>query len=164
MELKLLADTAYSQSVVNHAGDCFFFAEGVNIVLSDNPGLSTIFRCPAKRVGYCKRPFNEAERAHQKRYYEGKPRDNKLYAVYEVDWKQFKGSAIAGTRLQEGGCVSPGGLSDAAICAFAVDGEAGIVVSYTHTSYWASDKHDLPRWRKSLFQKYPSTEDKDLNN
>ena len=160
MELKLLG------SAVNHAGDRFLFGKGVNIVLSDNPGLNSIFRCPAKRVGYRKRPFNEAERAHQERCNEGKPYpwDNKLFAVYEVDWTQFKGDVIAGTRLQEGGCVSPGGLSDASIYAFAVDVVAGIVVSSTATSYWASDKHDLPRWRKSLFQKYPSTEDKDLNN
>jgi hypothetical protein len=161
MELQLLG------SAVNHAGDRFFFGKGVNIVLSDNPGLSSIFGCPANRVGHRKRPFNEAERAHQERYNEGKPYpwDNKVFAVYQVDWTQFKGDVIAGTRLQEGGCVSPGELSEVTIYVFAVDVVAGIVVSSTCSSYWASDKYDIPNWRKSLFQKYPdSTELKDLNN
>lgn len=157
MQLELLTDTTHSNAVVDYKGDYFLFGQGVNIVLSDNPGLNSIFGCPAIRVGYRKRPFNEAEKMHQKRYNEGKPYkwDNRLLAVYQVDWTQFKGDLIPGTCLQEGVCISFGGLSDASIAKFAVDVEGNQVVSYIHTSYWIEDRHDIPRWRKFLFQKYP---------
>lgn len=158
MNLTLLTDTAHSNAVTNHDDDRFLFAAGQNIVLCNNPELTTVFGCPAKRIGFKKRPFNEAEKAHQQEYNNGKPEawDNGIWAVYQVDWTQFDGDPIPGTNLREGGCISSGGLSDATISRFAVDRELNQVVSYTKTSYWVSDKHDIPNWHKALFQKYPA--------
>ncbi len=154
----LLTDTNHSNPVKTMQGDEFLFAKGENLVLSNNPQLSSIFGCPAKLIGHQKRPWNEAEKKWQDRYNEGKPREweNRVWTVYEVDWKQFAGEPIPGTHLLEAERVSSNSLSDASIAHIAVDKEAGLVVSYMHTSYWRSDAGDSPAWRKSLFQKFPA--------
>lgn len=137
----------------------FLFAKAINLVLADQVGLDTIFGCPAKQLGAKKRPYNKAEIEWQKEYNEGKPREweNILWTVYEVDWTEFRGKLIAGTDLRKGGCVSSHSLSDASIYKFAVSTEKNLVVSYMSTTYWASDKNDVPNWEKALFQKYPSS-------
>lgn len=157
MKLELLTNTAHSNPVCTYE-DQFLFAKGTNIVLSDNPGLETIFGCPAIRVGWSKRPWNESEIWWQNTYNNGKPQDheNKIWCVYSVDWSQFSGDFIPGTLLLEGGCVSSNNLSDASIYRFAVDAAKNEVVSYMSTSYWVSDRDDVPEWRKALFNKYPN--------
>ena len=155
--IELLTDTEHSNDVKNGAGDRFLFAKDSNVVLCDNPGLESVFGCDAVRIGFKKRSFNDAERDWQMRYNDGRPDpwDNKLWAVYQVNWTQFEGNLISGTYLRKGKSISPGGLSDASICVFAVDTAANRVVSYMQTSYWVEDRHDIPNWEKSLFQKYP---------
>lgn len=148
----LLTDTNHSNPVYNMNGDAFLFVNGENLVLSDNPSLSTIFGCPAKIVSYKKRTYNKAEDWWFDTYNENKP--NKIWAVYKVDWTKFTGKGIAGTNLIKGSCVSSNSLSDASIALFAVDVENNKVVSYTHTSYWKSDANDESNWEKSLFQRF----------
>lgn len=155
--MELLGRSGHSHAIKNHHGDRFLFAKELNIVLCDNPGKTSIFGCPAVRVGWQKRSYSEAERAWQEEYNEGKPNewDNIIWAVYQVDWTKFTGDVIPGTALLEGGCQSSTGLSDATIYRFAVDVEDNKVVSYTSTSCWVEDRDDIPCWHKALFQKYP---------
>lgn len=151
----LLTDTNHSNPVHTMNGDAFLFVKGENLVLSDNPGLTSIFGCPAKVVSYKKRTWNKAELWWAETYNDSKPTENKIWAVYKVDWTQFTtNKEIAGTSLLKGSCVSSNSLSDASIALFAVDVKNNKVVSYTHTSYWKSDANDESNWEKSLFQRF----------
>ena len=114
-------------------------------VLSDNPGLTCIFGCNCTLVGY------KRQSTHYK---------NLIMCVYSVEWSKFRGDPIPGTHLFEGGCVSSNSLRDATIVRIAVDKTCG-VVSILSTSYWVSDKNDIPDWRKGLFQHYCTLSDEE---
>lgn len=159
MTIELLTCTAFSNPA-RAMGTQFLFAKDSNIVLSDDPGLKTIFGCPAQRVKYACRPWNQAEIEFRNKQNDGKLEswEKNIWAWYEVDWTKVKGNKIPGTNLIEKSCQSCNSLSDASIYYLAVDPEKNQVVSYTSTTYWVSDKDDIPNWRKRLFQKYPDME------
>jgi hypothetical protein len=142
-------------NAVNAMGTLLHFSEDGVHVLCDTPGLSKIFGCPAVVVGCQKRPYSEAEIAHQTRYNGGKPYgwEDILWVCYKVDWSGVSGKGIPGTDLVEVRCVSSNSLSDATISLIAVSRQKG-VVSILKTSYWRSDRNDAPEWRKRLFQEF----------
>ena len=142
-------------NAVNAMGTQFHFAKDGIHALCDTPGLTQIFGCPAVQIGTQKRPYSEAERAHQAQYNGGKPHpwEDIIWVSYKVDWSSVSGKNIPGTDLVELRCVSSNSLSDATISLLAVSRQKG-VVSILKTSYWRSDKDDAPQWRKRLFQEF----------
>ena len=134
----------------------FLFSANKNIVLSDEPGLSTIFGCRTKTIGSKKRPYTESELEYLTKY-DPKGIDKKLWAVYEVNWKDFQGEPIEGTNLLRGSSISHGssGLSsNVTLYRFAVDPINNRVVSYMGTSYSGSYQIQIQNWEQSVFQSH----------
>jgi hypothetical protein len=151
MELALLNTKPLYDGVI-----AFLFAENKNIVLSDKSGLLTIFGCQTKTIGSKKRPYTESEIEYLTKY-DPKGIDEKLWVVYEVDWKSFQGEPIEGTNLLQGSSISRGssGISSSAtLYRFAVDPINNLVVSCMETSYSGSSQIQIQNWEQSVFQKH----------
>lgn len=118
---------------VNAMGATLIF-DGLR-VYSQESGEATIWNIPVEQIGY-------------------KKIENKIFAAYqaqgEAPFAQV-GESLPGTVLRITGCVSSNSLSDATIYKVAFHPEKG-AVNLCVTSYWVSDKNDVPRWKHSLLQ------------
>lgn len=118
---------------VNAMGTTLIF-EGIRIYTQES-GKTSIWGIPVQQLGY-KKVNNEILAAYQ--------------AQGESPFAQV-GEALPGTILRISGCVSNNSLSDATIYKVAFHPQEG-AVSRCVTSYWVSDKDDVPRWKHSLLQ------------
>ena len=104
-------------------------------VYSQEAGKTSIWGIPVEQIGY-------------------KKIEDKIFAAYEAQGEApfaEVGKPLPGTILRVSECVSDNSLSDATIYKVAFHPQQG-AVSRCVTSYWVSDKDDIPNWKHCLLQ------------
>ena len=118
---------------VNAMGSTLVF-DGLRIY-SQESGKTTIWGIPVEQIGY-------------------KKIENEIFAAYQAQGDSpfaQVGEPLPRTILRVSGCVSSSSLSDATIYKLAFHPQKG-VVSRCATSYWVSDRDDIPNWKHRLLQ------------
>lgn len=118
----------------------YVFVKREFFLYANTPDLESFWGIPVKVLGKIENPI---------------PKVSGIWFKYEIDWSKAPGGmkAVPHTNLWTFGFDSSPNLKDATQYKFAVDPSLGIV-SGVWSSYWASDRDDIPRWIKGLQQKY----------